>query len=121
MREPEDCTACGACCFSGGRGYLALFAVDLARLEPGDRRDLVEEVAGRLCMRMTDGRCAALRVDPVESRFVCAIYGRRPDVCRSLVRGSSDCFVHRTEKLVRAQEFCEALRELLKLEHRDRR
>ncbi len=120
MSELQDCTTCGACCFSLGRGYIALFAVDLERFEPEDREDLVQEVAGRPCMRMIDGRCAALRVDPTESLFVCAIYGRRPDVCRSLVRGSSDCLVHRSEKLVRAREFCEALRELLKLDGRDR-
>jgi hypothetical protein len=121
MSEPEDCTCCGACCFSGGRGYLALFAVDLGRFEARDRADLVDEVDGRPCMRMIEGRCAALRVDPAESRFVCAIYGRRPDVCRSLVRGSGECFVHRSEKLERARKFCEALRELVGRVGRDPR
>lgn len=42
-------------------------------------------------MRIEDGRCAALMIDPAEKRFLCSIYPMRPDVCRSLERGTGAC------------------------------
>lgn len=44
----------------------------------------------RAFMRMTDGHCAALQIQPGGKglEFVCAIYDQRPQTCRDLARGS---------------------------------
>jgi len=44
-------------------------------------------------MRMIDGHCAALQIDYTASgkEFACSIYGRRPQTCRDLARGSPQC------------------------------
>lgn len=110
MAVPKDCTACGACCFSPDPTYLRLYEADVARL---DRDDLVRRDGDAWFMLMVDGRCAALRADPWTSRFLCSVYGRRPDVCRSLARGSFACVRHHEEKGGRAAEWCEGLRRLV--------
>jgi hypothetical protein len=114
---PEDCTQCGACCFSQEPDYLPVFEGDRARMSGEDPR-LVEVLDGRAHMRMVEGRCAALRLErlerlerlgPATSRIVCAIYPVRPDVCRWLARGSGDCHAHRVEKCALADAFREQL------------
>ncbi len=42
-------------------------------------------------MRFDEGHCAALAPDPDAAGWACGIYEERPDVCRSLERGSSGC------------------------------
>lgn len=42
-------------------------------------------------MRMVDGHCAALNVNPESRRFTCQVYEQRPDVCRNLANGSLAC------------------------------
>jgi Fe-S-cluster containining protein len=46
-------------------------------------------IGNRAYMRIEDGRCAALVRQG--DRYACAIYDRRPEVCRSLERGSPEC------------------------------
>jgi len=87
---PEDCTRCGACCFSELPEYVRVFGCDWDRM--GDRaRSLTEFIGNRCFMRIEDGRCAALLLDPVGKRFLCSIYEERPDCCRALDRGSGAC------------------------------
>jgi Fe-S-cluster containining protein len=74
---------------------------DYARLD--DRVDeLVWFDGNRAYMRMVDGRCAALRVEPASRRFVCSAYATRPDACRDLARGSGACRAELEAKAGRA-------------------
>lgn len=45
----------------------------------------------RCFMRIEEGRCAALVVDPERGTFSCSIYATRPETCRSFERGSGTC------------------------------
>lgn len=112
LNTPEDCTLCGACCFTSQRVYLPLFGVDESRLTQEDQ-SLVAREGGQRCMRIVEGRCSALRADPKTSRLLCAIYLRRPDVCRSLARGSGECLRHHEEKREQASAWCDSLRRTL--------
>jgi len=86
---PSDCQACGVCCFSTLETYVRVMGDDYERL--GDRASkFVNFVGNRAYLRMTHGHCAALVVEKGR-RFQCAIYDRRPDVCRDLARGSPEC------------------------------
>ena len=60
-------------------------------------------LGNRSYLRLEDGHCAALvvSVDGGAPRFTCAIYEMRPDVCRSLERGSGACGADRHEKAER--------------------
>jgi len=40
-------------------------------------------------MKMTHGRCIALRTE--SNRFLCAVYEDRPMLCRALEPGSAPC------------------------------
>lgn len=92
-----ECVDCGACCFSTLPEYVRVFGVDLDRMD--DRARSYADFVGQACfMRLEDGHCAALTIDPVARRYVCAIYPMRPDVCRSLERGSGQCRGERHEK-----------------------
>lgn len=85
-----ECLACGACCFSVLAAYVRVTGLDHARL--GERADEVVWFDGnRAYMRMTDGHCGALRIEPISGRFICSVYETRPDVCRELSRGSAAC------------------------------
>ena len=83
--DPEfDCQACGACCVEAA-------AVILAE-EDDVPAPLVQYVANLRCM-VTEGtsfRCAAL-LGTVGHAVGCAIYSRRPEVCRSFDAGSDEC------------------------------
>jgi Fe-S-cluster containining protein len=85
-----ECLSCGTCCFSTLETYVRVTGEDHARL--GERAEaLTTFVGNRAYMRMTDGHCAALRVDPEAGRFVCTVYEARPSTCRELERGSPEC------------------------------
>ena len=85
---PDDCLACGTCCFSTLDTYVRVTGDDHARLgEAADR--LVVFSGNRAYMRMEGGRCAALAVEG--ERFVCTVYEARPETCRDLARGSPEC------------------------------
>jgi uncharacterized protein len=84
------CTACGTCCFSTLPHYIRVFGVDWERM--GDRaRTFAEFDENRCYMRIEDGHCAALVIDPVRRSFMCSIYEERPDCCRWLEPGSGVC------------------------------
>jgi len=53
--------------------------------------DLVSWGGNRAYMRMTDGHCAALRLEPASGQSVCSVYETRPQTCRDLVRGLGAC------------------------------
>ncbi len=91
------CIACGCCCFSVDPEYVRVFGIDLERMDE-DARSYTIDRGGRVAMRLTEGRCAALILDVTARTFVCAIYEQRPDVCRSLARASGGCLADRRDK-----------------------
>ena len=95
--DVPDCTACGACCFSTLPEYVRVFGCDLDRMDD-DARSFTDFNGNRCYLRIEDGHCAALNIDPVAPRFLCAIYEQRPDACRALARGSGACRADRHEK-----------------------
>lgn len=103
-----ECTACGTCCFSTLPEYIRVFGCDWDRMN--DRAQALTHFLGnRAYMRIEDGHCAALIIDPDGPRFLCSIYEVRPDVCRSLERGSGNCVGERHEKGERPLLAVEAL------------
>jgi hypothetical protein len=85
-----ECLACGACCFSRLETYVPVTGDDHERL--GERVDeLVRFEGNRAYMRMVDGHCAALRIEPGSSQLVCSAYATRPQTCRDLARDSGAC------------------------------
>ena len=101
---PAGCMACGVCCFSRLPTYVRLSGEDWTRL--GDEAERVAHFIGhRAHMKMADGHCAALqlRADATDGqKFFCAVYERRPQVCRDLARGSPECFGEIATKGTRA-------------------
>lgn len=111
LPESDDlpgCLSCGACCFSTLPEYLRVFGVDHERLGD-DAERLVHFLGNRAYLRLSDGHCAALVIDPQTAQFVCSVYERRPDVCRWLERGSGQCRAERHEKRERALIAVDAL------------
>ncbi len=103
-----ECTACGACCFSNLPEYVRVFGTDWDRM--GDEARAHTHFIGNRCyMRIRDGQCAALVIDPVARRFLCAIYEERPDCCRSLERGHGACLADLQQKADRPLLAIEAL------------
>jgi uncharacterized protein len=100
LTDIPPCVACGACCFSTLPEYIRVFGNDLDRMDD-PARALTHFIANRCFMRIEDGHCAALVIDPDARRFVCSIYPMRPDVCRSLEPGSGQCRADRHEKVER--------------------
>lgn len=104
----RDCQQCGACCFSDLPTYVRVSGDDHARL--GGHADALTTFHGNRCyMRMVDGHCAALVVDPTPGQFACSVYERRPEACRALGRGSPAC---EAEVLQKAQRVARLLRVL---------
>lgn len=95
--DTPDCLLCGACCFSDLPQYVAVLGSDYERLG-----ELAEEVTTwhgiRCFMRMHEGHCAALVVEPHSGRFVCSVYELRPETCRTLARASAECAGERHHK-----------------------
>ncbi len=59
-----------------------------------DADDLVVFHGNEAYMRMEDGHCAALVLDPDPNGtapFTCRVYAKRPETCRALERGSPEC------------------------------
>lgn len=103
-----ECTDCGACCFSELPEYVRVFGLDWDRMD--ERAQTFTDHRGDRCfMRLEGGHCAALVIDPVAKTFKCSIYEQRPDVCRSLERGSGGCRADRHEKKERPLLAVEAL------------
>lgn len=100
--ELPECLACGACCFSNLETYARLTGADYARL--GERAEVYTQFVGNRCyLRLVDGHCAALLIDRERGLFPCAIYADRPEICRSLQRGSPVCLGERATKAGRPQ------------------
>lgn len=97
MVEPHadvpNCQACGACCFAPNPGHVPVTGADHARLLPAEQRDLVTWRGNRAFMKVTGDRCVNLL--EVDGHFSCAIYERRPTVCRDLERGDDACAYER--------------------------
>ena len=103
-----QCLDCGACCFSTLPEYIRVFGVDLDRMD--DRAQALTHFIGNRCyMRIEDGHCAALIIDPEARRFLCSIYEVRPDCCRVLERGHGTCLGELHEKADRPLLAVEAL------------
>ena len=103
-----ECTACGVCCFSTPPEYVRVFGCDHDRMDERARA-LTHFIGNRCFMRIEDGHCAALVVDPATRRFLCSIYEMRPDCCRALQRASGACLAERPEKSDRPLLALEAL------------
>lgn len=92
---PENCLNCGVCCFSKSGTYVQVSEKDYLRLGE-DAHDWARTVGGRHYMRMEEGHCLALQVSKRRGElpvYFCAIYERRPQVCRDLARGKHACKV----------------------------
>ena len=112
----EDCTRCGACCFSESPRHARVTGDDYDRLGD-DAPRLVSFLGNQAFMRLEHdgaeppvGRCAALVVVPETGEFLCSVYERRPDVCRSLERGSPACSGEREAKQARPRRALALLR-----------
>lgn len=84
-----ECTACGICCAATTPRHARVTGDDWSRLGD-DAERCTEWIANQAFMRIEGGRCVALALTP-EGRFACAIYDRRPAVCRELEPGSPAC------------------------------
>lgn len=112
----EDCIRCGACCFSESPRHARVTGDDYERLGD-DAARLVIFLENRAFMRIDHdgarspvGRCAALVVDARSGTFLCSVYDRRPDICRTLERGSAECYGERTVKEKRPRRALAVLR-----------
>jgi Fe-S-cluster containining protein len=91
-----ECLRCGACCFSRGERYVPVTGSCHQRL--GDDAESLTQFFGNRCfMRMQDDHCAALHIT-AEGRYVCSVYERRPEVCRTLERGGASCLAELSAK-----------------------
>lgn len=107
--EIPDCIDCGACCFSTLPTYLRIDGDDHARL--GEDAETFTHFIGHRCyMRVEDGRCAALTIEPAGPRFLCSVYENRPTTCRELEPGSPACLGERDLKAKRPREAAALLR-----------
>ena len=97
--DGPDCLACGACCFAPNPGHLPLTGADHARLLPAEQETLTVFEGTRCFMRIEHGRCVNLQ--DLGGQWVCAIYERRPQVCRDYERGGDACAYDR-ERMGRA-------------------
>lgn len=90
-----DCFTCGACCFARTNGHLPLSGEDHARLTEREQGELTEFRGNRCFMKIVDQRCINLVV--AEGRYTCAIYERRPQVCRDYEQGGEACAFDREQ------------------------
>ena len=84
------CLGCGSCCFSKLETYVRVQGADHTRLNER-AEELTLFIGNRCYMRMAEGHCAALVVDLDTRSFVCSAYENRPEICRTLARGSPEC------------------------------
>lgn len=105
MDIPENCLNCGVCCFSKSGAYVRVSENDWKRLGP-DVDDWARRVGGQGYMRMEDGHCRALQITTPRGQppvFFCAIYDKRPQVCRDLTQGKNACQLELSTKASRVR------------------
>jgi hypothetical protein len=112
---PADCRDCAACCFSESPRHVRVFGIDHERLGD-DAERLLEHLENQSFMRLVElapgvRACAALAIDPKRGTFACSIYEKRPDVCRSLDRGTGLCAAERHAKADRPRRVLAVLRQ----------
>jgi len=78
---------------------VPLSGEDHARLTPEEQRERTVFRGIRCFMRMVDGRCVNLEREG--DRVRCALYERRPQVCRDYARGGPACEVDRERFIAR--------------------
>lgn len=98
--EEFDCLSCGACCRGAADGRVPVAEIDLVRWRRAQRPELaLTLVPGHFGLQglpaLSDGSCAhhGTSAHP----HACAIYELRPDACRALEPGSSQCRAYRRE------------------------
>jgi len=67
-------------------------------------------IGNRCYLRMHRDHCAQLTVDET-GRFSCHIYPSRPDICRTLERGSPECAAERERKTAASQRMLGQVRD----------
>jgi Fe-S-cluster containining protein len=97
LSDLPACLACGACCFSLLDTFVRVTGDDHARLAER-AEELVRFDGTHAYMRMVDGHCGALEIEPRTGTFVCSAYELRPQVCRDLARASGNCLAERDAK-----------------------
>lgn len=112
VSDLPECLDCGACCFSQLEQYVSVSGRDYERLAER-ATELVVFDGYRSHLRMFAGHCAALRVEPASSQFVCGAYELRPETCRELERGSAQCRAEREAKADRPPAALRLAREML--------
>ena len=95
-----DCASCGACCLEAG--HVAVTPDDrtpraLTRSTKGLglSNDTLSKLGPRCLKRHMGGRCVALEGE-VGCSVSCAIYEKRPSVCRRFEAGSPGCLEARS-------------------------
>lgn len=89
----SPCLFCGVCCHSRLETYVRVSGADWARLGAEAER-VAHFIGNRAYLRMSDGHCAALEIRTgtrENTRYFCSVYENRPQICRDLERGSSQC------------------------------
>lgn len=109
MVSVPECLECGVCCFSQLRDYVRVTGDDYERLaERAASR--VHFSGNRAYLTMLEGRCASLNVLSQSGQFHCDSYAVRPEVCRTLERGSPACLGEIAAKATRPRQALERLR-----------
>ncbi|MFA5263145.1 MAG: YkgJ family cysteine cluster protein [Opitutaceae bacterium] len=106
MEIPENCLNCGVCCCAKSGTYVKVSEADWERLG-GDVDLWARRVGGQATMRMEDGHCLALQITKERGQapvFFCAVYDRRPQVCRDLAHGKVACKLELQAKAARVAE-----------------
>jgi Fe-S-cluster containining protein len=97
-----DCVACGRCCYYNKPNYALLYPEDIAAFRVAGLARLTTkstlsgdslragEDGSEIYMRMENGRCCALDVNPGVS-YKCSIYEDRPLLCRMYEPGNAEC------------------------------
>ena len=81
------------CCFSKSGTYVRVSEMDWQRLGE-DAGQWARMVGRERYMRMEEGHCLALQITTQRGEapvFFCAVYEKRPQVCRALARGKAAC------------------------------
>ena len=78
------CANCRACC-------CRLEVILMGEDNPPEEFVETDRWGGQVMARLEDGWCAALDRDTM----LCAIYARRPGVCREFEMGGGECIVER--------------------------